>query len=72
VNLSLSPETLRAEIASIRHLLDGVMEAAEQVPVEELPAPEERLEDFVRRVAGELALAARKCHGLAEVLSGEL
>jgi len=72
MQLPVTQETLLAEMKGARDILDFWITKVEQgIPVVDLPAPPEQLEDFLRGLCGELLLTGSKCENLSNILSGD-
>lgn len=71
MQLAVTQETTLAEMKGARDILDSwITKVGEGIPVVDLPATPEQLEDFLRAFCGELLIVAAKCESLSNVLSG--
>lgn len=72
MQLPVTQETILAEMKGARDILDSwIAKVGEGIPVVDLPASPEQLEDFLRALCGELLITSAKCESLSHVLSGE-
>lgn len=70
--LSVTQETIISEMKGARDILDSwIAKVGEGIPVVDLPASPEQLEDFLRAFCGELLIVTAKCESLSNVLAGE-
>ncbi len=69
MSLPVTPPVILQELAGAKEILDKWMLAiAQGIPMIDLPADEDSLENFMRALCGELLVVAGKCTTLAEVL----
>ena len=68
----LSKELILAEIGGSRQILEKWEARIEEgIPVLDLPAPQERLEEFLHGLASELMVCAAKCETISALVLGE-
>ncbi len=71
--LSITREVLLDELDAAKAIIDRWHKTIEAgIPVIDMPAPEDRLELFVRQLCGELLLVSGKCQSIAEILGNDL
>ena len=71
MQLSVTSMTMLAEMKGSRDILDAwVSKVEEGLPLIDLPATPEQLEDFLRALCGELLIVSAKCESLSNVISG--
>lgn len=72
MRLAVTQETILSEMKGARDILDAwIIKVGEGIPVVDLPASPEQLEDFLRSLCGELLIVTAKCESLSNVLAGE-
>lgn len=70
--LAVTQETILSELKSSKDILESWIKKAEEgIPGLDIPAPPDRLEDFMRAFCGELLIVSGKCENLSNVLAGE-
>lgn len=68
--LPVDPENIHTELEHMEAIIKSWREAVGNgIPAVDQPAPEEALDDFLRKFTGELIFVAGKCQNLAVVLS---
>lgn len=71
--LAVSSPVILSELESLKVIAEKWIEKIQTgIPGVDLPAPDDRLELFLRELCGELLLCAGKCESLSTVLSGEV
>ena len=70
--LSVTHETMLAELKSSKLIMDAWIQKIEEgIPGIDIPAPPDKLEDFMRSFCGELLIVSGKCENLSNVLTGD-
>lgn len=70
--LPVTQEVMLSELKSSKDILEAWIQKIEAgIPGMDVPAPPERLEDFMRAFCGELLIVSGKCENMSNVLAGE-
>lgn len=67
----ISSELIRLELDSAVKIVQKWLMLTQQIPGQDAPASEDQAHEFLRQLAGELLLVARKCETLAALVVGE-
>ena len=70
--LPVTQETMLSELKTSKAILESWIQKVEAgIPGLDIPAPPDRLADFMGALCGELLIVSGKCENLSNVLNGE-
>lgn len=71
--IGISKEVLLAELTNMKDILTKWEESVTNgIPGADVPAPIDRMDDFLRQLCGELSLVAGKCVTIVEIVSDDI